>query len=73
MNSKYDSSSCARCDKQHICTGTPTCPCFDLPVPGETLEYIADHFEECLCNECMEELKSKLSASEYSELKNFKN
>ena len=59
MHSKYDSSACARCNKLHLCTGTPHCPCFDLPVPEETLEFIASHYDECLCNDCMEELRIK--------------
>ncbi len=77
MNSKYDPKACAHCYNLHICTGTPQCPCFDLPVSEEILEYISDHFDECLCNDCMEELETrinyKLSASEFSKLKNFQN
>ena len=60
MNSKYDPAECARCSKLHICTRTPACSCFDLPVPEETLEYIGDHFDECLCIVCIEELKIKI-------------
>ena len=60
MISKYESKECANCGKLHVCTGTVHCPCFDVEVSEEILDYIAIHFDECLCNDCMEELK-KLS------------
>jgi hypothetical protein len=61
MYSKYDPKACQRCIKMHICTGTVHCPCYDLEIPGIILDYIASHFDECLCNECMEELKQDIS------------
>ncbi len=60
MYSRFDPTACARCSNLHVCTGTPHCPCFDLPLSEETLEYIASHYDECLCNACMEELGIKL-------------
>jgi len=57
MYSKYAPKECANCGKLHICTGTVRCPCFEVEVPEDVLDYIAIHFDECLCNECMEELK----------------
>ena len=60
MNPKFDPAECGRCNQLHICTGTPLCPCFDLPLSDETLEYISGHFDECLCNKCIEELENKL-------------
>jgi hypothetical protein len=59
MYSKYDPKECGRCGDRHICTGTPQCPCFEKEVPEEILEFIAARFDECLCNQCMEELKIK--------------
>jgi len=59
MYSKFDPTPCASCSKLHICTGTPYCPCFDLPVSEDILEYIANHFDECLCNECINKLNIK--------------
>jgi len=59
MYSKFDPAPCASCNNPHICTGTPLCPCFDLPVPEVILDYIANHFDECLCNNCIDELKIK--------------
>ena len=59
--SKYDSSECVRCGKMHICTGTVHCPCYDLEIPEIILDHIASHFDECLCNDCMEELKREKS------------
>lgn len=55
--SKYAPKECAKCGKLHTCTGTVRCPCFEVEVPEEVLDYIATHFDECLCNECMEGLK----------------
>ncbi len=60
MFSKYAPAACIRCNKLHFCTGTPLCPCFDLPVPKEILEYISDNYEECLCNDCIKELEFKI-------------
>lgn len=57
MYSKYDPKECDRCRKVHICTGTVHCPCFEIELPENVLEYIATHFEQCLCTECMNELK----------------
>ena len=53
----YDPKECANCGKEHICTGTVHCPCYDVEVAEEILDYIATNFDECLCNECMEGLK----------------
>ena len=33
---------------------------FDVEVSEEILDFIAIHFDECLCNDCMEELKNEL-------------
>jgi|GEM_PF-829889 len=63
MYSKFDPTPCASCNSLHTCTGTPHCPCFDLPVPEEILEYIASRYDECLCNECINKLKVKYIAS----------
>jgi hypothetical protein len=60
MLSKYAPKECAKCGKLHICTGTVHCPCFDVKVSEEILDFIAIHFDECLCNDCMEELKNEL-------------
>ena len=57
MLSKYDPKQCARCGKTHICTGTVQCPCYEVNTPEQILDYIAANFDQCLCNDCMEELK----------------
>ena len=66
MISKYESKECANCGKLHVCTGTVHCPCFDVEVSEEILDYISTHFDECLCNECMLEIKK-------SQNQNFQN
>ena len=63
MYSKYAPKECGNCSKLFICTGTAQCPCFDLVIPENVLEYIASHYDECLCAECIEELKEKMIAS----------
>ncbi|MEI6677200.1 MAG: cysteine-rich CWC family protein [Mariniphaga sp.] len=57
MYSKYEPKECARCSKVHICTGTIRCPCLELEIPENILDDIAAQFDECLCNECMAEMK----------------
>ncbi len=59
MYSKYAAKACERCGKLHTCMGTPRCPCFDVVMPGSILDYIASNFDECVCIDCMEELKGK--------------
>lgn len=59
MYSKFDPKECPRCGKLHICTGTVHCPCFDIEVSESFLEYIAARFDECLCVDCIEELKNQ--------------
>ena len=56
---KYAPKACDHCGKLHICTGTVHCPCFDVIVSEAVLEYIAVHFDECLCNDCIENLMNK--------------
>jgi hypothetical protein len=54
---KYDPKQCSRCDKNFICTGNSNCPCLDIQIPEKLLDYIADHFDGCLCPDCIEQLK----------------
>jgi hypothetical protein len=58
MHSKYDPKECAHCSQLHICTGTVHCPCFEMIIPDQTLEYIEAHYDECLCNDCMERISA---------------
>ena len=67
MYSKYDPKECARCGKLHICTGTVHCPCLEVDVPEKILDHIAIHFDECLCDDCLEELKGERLSFTYSQ------
>lgn len=62
MFSKYQTRPCARCTKLHICTGTPICPCFEIAIPDKVLDFIASDFDGCICNDCLEALKTKMSS-----------
>ncbi len=57
LNSKYDPKSCSRCGKNFICTGNSNCPCLDILIPEKLLDSIADYYEDCLCLDCIEQLK----------------
>ena len=59
MYSKYEPKACERCNKSHICTGTTNCPCFEVEITDVLLDYISSKYEDCLCSECLAELKNE--------------
>lgn len=61
MFSKYDPNECARYNEIHLCMGSIHCPCQVIQIPGEELDNISSHYDGCLCDDCMEELKREKS------------
>lgn len=57
MYPKFEPRECARCKKRHICTLSVQCNCFDAEITDKVMDYITLHFDDCLCNDCLEELK----------------
>jgi hypothetical protein len=54
---KYEPKACERCNKNHICTGTSNCQCFEVEITDILLDYLACHYEDCLCRDCLKEMK----------------
>jgi hypothetical protein len=60
LEQKYVARNCPKCGNQFVCTGDSNCWCMEIVIPKKVQDYIASHFEECLCKECIFELIKKL-------------
>ena len=65
MYPKYEPRECARCKKLHICTLSVQCACFDVEITDKVMDYITFHFDDCLCKDCLEELKKNSFKSKF--------
>ncbi len=54
--SKYKSSDCPRCGKSFTCFLFKHCPCEELEIPEDALEYIQLKYGECICIHCLREM-----------------
>jgi hypothetical protein len=61
MHSKHEPKACVRCNIQHICTQSYHCDCMAVDIPEKLISYMEFHFDDCLCMDCLEELKNKES------------
>lgn len=62
MYPKYESRECARCHRMHSCTLNIHCSCMDAEITEKILDQISCHYNDCLCSECLEELKKNRAA-----------
>ena len=65
MYPKYEPRECARCKEHHICTLSVHCTCFEMEITDKVMDYITLHFDDCLCKDCLEELKKNDFKSQF--------
>ncbi|GAA4827429.1 cysteine-rich CWC family protein [Algivirga pacifica] len=63
---KHEMKTCVRCQKEFECkVGSVTeCQCYAVSLTNEERQYIYEHFEDCLCADCMLELKAEFIAAQ---------
>lgn len=47
---------CPRCGKLFTCSEDMNCWCITYIMPDRVREYVASHFEGCVCRDCLDEL-----------------
>ena len=58
MYSKFEPRACSRCNGTHVCTLTVHCPCMEEEITDKLLDHLSANYEDCLCPECLKELKN---------------
>jgi hypothetical protein len=58
---KHEEKSCPRCGQQFECKigDIAHCQCFDISFTIEEKAFIEERYEECLCRNCLLELKKR--------------
>jgi len=58
---KHEEKNCPRCSKQFECkAGSITeCQCFGIKLSSEERAFIEDCYSDCLCRNCLRELKER--------------
>jgi len=56
MNNK----TCPRCGYPFSCTMDIECWCMVTDIPEIVKKHMANHYKDCLCSDCIYELKNKL-------------
>ena len=57
----HESRKCPRCSKQFECRvgDVSNCQCSSISLSIEERAFIEDRYEDCLCIDCLKELKNK--------------
>ncbi|MCX6352174.1 MAG: cysteine-rich CWC family protein [Bacteroidetes bacterium] len=61
MHPKHEEKTCPRCQKPFECKvgNIAECQCYGINFSEAEKEYIDAQFEDCICRECLLELKEK--------------
>lgn len=61
--SRHEDKYCPRCNQVFECRlgNILTCQCFGISFTEEEKEYIGKQFNDCLCRNCLEEMKKQFS------------
>jgi hypothetical protein len=54
MNNK----TCPRCGLLFSCTMSINCWCMIVDIPQKVKDHMAEHYQDCLCPDCIHELKN---------------
>ncbi|MGR8930639.1 MAG: cysteine-rich CWC family protein [Gammaproteobacteria bacterium] len=56
---KHEAKHCPRCRRQFVCkvNRIHRCDCSNVCLSLETIEYIRQVYDECLCSVCLKELE----------------
>ncbi len=53
---------CPACGAAFECRMSEECWCASINLPPDVREYLADHYESCLCRNCLETMIKKAEA-----------
>jgi len=58
---QHEPKKCPRCNKQFECRvgDVPNCQCSSISLSVEERAFIEDRYQDCLCIDCLKELKNK--------------
>lgn len=54
--SKFKASDCPRCGNSFTCFLYRNCPCEDVVIPDEAMDYIQLRYADCICPNCLKEM-----------------
>lgn len=60
---KHEIISCGRCGKRIECKANSftRCQCSTVRLNLNELQYVSEHYETCLCSDCLQEIKEEYS------------
>ncbi|AEG01497.1 hypothetical protein Metme_3121 [Methylomonas methanica MC09] len=63
-DSKHEAKHCPRCQDQFICKANRIhrCDCSNVCLSSETIEYIQQRYDECLCLACLKKFESDITS-----------
>ncbi|WP_232422372.1 cysteine-rich CWC family protein [Methylosarcina fibrata] len=64
FGNKHEAKQCPRCQRLFICKANRIhrCDCSNICLSFETIEYIRQLYDECLCLACLKELESDVTS-----------
>ena len=51
--------TCPRCGKEFECVHSIDCWCVKVQLKDTTKAYLKEHYSDCLCKDCLEEINGK--------------
>jgi len=62
---QHETKTCSRCKQPFECkAGSITlCQCFAVKLSEEERNYLAKQFDDCVCADCLQQLKKEIAAS----------
>ncbi len=66
---KHEEKYCPRCKNAFECKAGSImlCQCMEVRLDDEERSYISSHYEDCLCAQCMRELKSEFHRRKFQD------
>ncbi|MBB1489545.1 cysteine-rich CWC family protein [Oceanospirillum sediminis] len=57
---EHEQTECPRCGVQFVCKlgSYFICDCSDIPLSREQSAYLSEHWDECLCCQCLSEIRN---------------
>ena len=58
VQEKHKGKKCPRCGRSFVCKSNRIehCECVTVPLTPDTVQYIQEHYDDCLCVTCLWEL-----------------
>ena len=59
LNNSTMTKTCPRCGKTFECVHSIDCWCVKVKLTDAAKAYLKEHYSDCLCKECLEEINGK--------------